>query len=162
MFKKILVSLDGSELAEAALPYAEPLAKQYGAKLILVEVLHESNLSSAMVTAPSAGMSLSYPDSSMTALRDQFKDEIRVVEERMDGHMERLRSDGIEAEWDVLHGNPAEGILAAAAQREVDLIIMATHGRGGLRRSVLGSVTDKVIRGTDKPVLAVKPVVEAK
>ena len=157
MFNKILVSLDGSELAEAALPYAESLAKQYGAKLIIVEVLHESNMSSAMATAPSAGMSLSYPVSSMTALRDQFKDEIRVIEERMDGLLARLRSEGIEAEWDVLHGNPADGILAAAKQREVDLIVMTTHGRSGLRRSVLGSVTDKVIRGTDKPVLAVKP-----
>ena len=157
MFDKILVSLDGSELGEAALPYAESLAKQYGAKLILVEVLHDSDMSSAMATAPSAGMSLSYPVSSMTALRDQFKDEIRVAEERLSGHTERLHSDGIEAEWDVLHGNPANGILAAAEQREVDLIVMTTHGRSGLRRSVLGSVTDKVLRESHKPVLAIKP-----
>jgi len=157
MFNKTLVSLDGSELAETALPYAESLAKQYGAKLILGEVLHESDLSSAVATAPSAGMGLSYPVSSMTALRDQFKDEIRVIEERMDGYLARLRGEGIEAGWDVLHGNPADGILAAAEQREVDLIVMCTHGRGGLSRSILGSVTDKVIRGTHKPVLAVKP-----
>jgi nucleotide-binding universal stress UspA family protein len=54
----------------------------------------------------------------------------------------------------------AEGILEVAEERDVDVIVMASHGRGGLRRLVLGSVTDKVLRGANRPVLIIRSKVE--
>jgi nucleotide-binding universal stress UspA family protein len=61
----------------------------------------------------------------------------------------------LQAEIVVTEGTPAAAILTAAEQHQVDCIVMATHGRSGIRRFVLGSVTEKVLRGSSRPVLAV-------
>ena len=67
---------------------------------------------------------------------------------------ERLRSRGIRVRTRAaVHTSPARAILDQAHESEADLIAMATHGRGGIRRLLIGSVADKVLRGTDRPVL---------
>lgn len=72
----------------------------------------------------------------------------------MDGEAEGLRDQGIEVATEILSGvHPAVGIREFAEAREVDIVAMATHGRGGVARLILGSVADKVIRGGNVPVL---------
>ena len=76
----------------------------------------------------------------------------RVLHEQMHS-MQELR--GIEARPMVITGDPFDGILRAAAEVKADLIVMGTHGRGGLERVLLGSVAEKVLRGSSCPVLVV-------
>jgi len=88
-----------------------------------------------------------------------YLDAATAIAERENSELvERLRSRGMDAEGSVeVRTHVAEGILRAAAEGGFDLVAIATHGRGGVRRLVLGSVADKVIRGARLPVLSVRP-----
>jgi nucleotide-binding universal stress UspA family protein len=136
-FGKILVPLDGSILAEAALWTALEIAD--GASISLLRAAEADTL-------PGAGS----PEAQVAALRD--------AQEYLRGIVKRLESEGsrrIEAHlW---YGPPAAAIVEVARAEKVDLIVMATHGRGGLERLVLGSVAASVLRGTRVPVLIVRP-----
>ena len=75
----------------------------------------------------------------------------------MSQQAEKLKSQGLTARTAVVSGNPSEEILDFAGKNQVDLIIMSTHGRSGVSRWVMGSVTDRVLRHSMVPVLAVSP-----
>ena len=122
---EILVALDGSPLAEAALEPAIELARLWDAELSLVQV---------------------------TAMRRKSAhDYIRDV-------VERVRESGVRASGvAVIGGIVPETLIELADPERVGLMVVATHGLGGLRRMVLGSVADKVVRGAHVPVLVVRP-----
>jgi nucleotide-binding universal stress UspA family protein len=137
MYKSILVPLDGSALAEAILPEIEKLARCMGARIILLRV------SRAHV----------FPG------KDPTKAEIQVVrraEEYVAEVRDRLAAKGLDAEGHVRYGAVAEEILTHSARNDVDLIAMSTHGRSGLGRWALGSVAEKIVRRSVKPVLLVR------
>ena len=134
MYKSILVPLDGSALAEAILPEIEKLACCMGARIILLRV------SRAHV----------FPG------KDPTKAEIEVVRRAEDYVTEirdQLVAKGLDAEACVRYGAVAEEILTHSARNDVDLIAMSTHGRSGLGRWALGSVAEKIVRRSVKPVL---------
>jgi len=149
MYEKILVSLDGTELAELALPYAEELAGKLGSQVILIYVSESAE----------------DPYHHMHQLYLQ-----RMVETTKQGaerSLEKPATKEIKVESAILVGDPAEEILDYADKEDIGLIIMATHGRSGIRRWALGSVADKVIRATERPVAlirakGVRPDVRAK
>lgn len=126
----ILVSLDGSHLAERALPMAAWLAGAMGGKVRLVHVIDDERLA------------------------DQ-PGELKTATERFAAYAGGLaKSNGLaDAETEVLTGDPASRLLQAAAQCRY--VVMATHGRDGFRAAVIGSVTDKVVRGTPIPIFLV-------
>jgi nucleotide-binding universal stress UspA family protein len=124
MYAQILVPLDGSEVAEAALPCAEALARLAPATIYLVRA------------AP--------PED--TALATTYL--ARVAAD--------VRARGLVAETVVAAGPPADAVVQEAAEREIDLIVMTTHGRSGPGRWVLGSVADEVLHRTARPVLLVR------
>jgi nucleotide-binding universal stress UspA family protein len=132
----ILLPLDGSALSESAVPYAEAIARAGGARIALVRV--------AVVRAlPGA---------------DPADGQLRAIEEArayLSEHAERLSARGFAVEFAVACGDPAELILAEQHIRNADLIVMATHGRTGLRRAIFGSVADGVVRRADAPVFLV-------
>ena len=142
--KRILVPLDGSALARQALPFAAELAASTHAELILLTV-----------NAPPLGEALeegsSYPRSSelLATLRD------RVLGE-LGGLADELRQQQVSVTPVAVEGFPAEAIIDVAARRQVDLIVMATHGYSGLRRWALGSVADKVLHAATTPLLLVR------
>ena len=74
----------------------------------------------------------------------------------LDGLLSRIRCDGAELQSEVISGKPAESIAEYAENNGVDLIIVATHGRSGMSRWVLGSVADRVLRSSCVPVLMVR------
>jgi nucleotide-binding universal stress UspA family protein len=135
MPKLILVPLDGSPLAERALPYAEAIARQARATVLLVRMLA---LPAATALAEPGGVLLP---------------EARAY---LRGHADRLAARGLDADARVIHADAAEGILQEAASREATLIVMATHGRTGLGRLLFGSVAETVLRGTTAPLLLVR------
>ena len=138
MYERILVPLDGSELAEAALPYAEELAGQLGSEVILIHA-YESD------------------DEKHRRMHQLYLQ--KVVEATKRGVRNRLGA-GVEKEVRVdsalLVGHPAEQIVDYADRENVGIILMATHGRSGIKRWVLGNVAAKVARATKGPVALIR------
>lgn len=142
--RSILVPLDGSEAAEEALEEAEELGRLFDARYHLVRVSTRP-LSDARPYLPHT-----HPPAGVGDAESRDDEATRYVEEVA----ERMRARGLEVETQVLPGvQPGHAILEAAAEAGSDLIAMATHGRKGLTRALLGSTADKVLRGTQVPVL---------
>lgn len=139
MFNKILIPLDGSELAEAILPEAERLAKDFGAEVML---LHAHAL-------PSAPYFMDNPYGLADAVRHERESE-RVYLETI---ANQLRAKGFSVKTVVNEGRAADVILDTAEAVKADLIAMTTHGRSGMGRWLLGSVADAVVHAAKVPVL---------
>ena len=150
-----LVPLDGSSLAEGILPHIVPLCQAWGAELTLLQMIEPDRtlLEHQMVAnlAPSA-----LPLKSELERIDRLhKQEAQTY---LAGACERLQGQGLTVHTSVMSDvSPGPAILKTAEESNQDLIALATHGRGGLSRFFLGSVADKVIRGTDNPVLVYRP-----
>lgn len=144
--RRVLVPLDGSELAEAILDPAARLARQTGASLVLLRAID-----------PMLPTDAPYLPATVEGTEARFEERHEEARTYLDGVAERLRGEGVDvADAEVREGRAAPTILERAGEG-ADLVAMATHGRGGLRRWLLGSVSDKVLRGADRPVLIVRP-----
>ena len=142
--KEIVVPLDTSELAEAALPMASYLARGLGASVTLVSALptiSQLYLGSEMVVHPT----------------DVFKRAEEAAGEYLEDVSARLTADGLDVTSLVLQGDPARAIFDYTRKASDAIVVMATHGRSGLGRWVLGSVTDKVVREGGAPAVIVRP-----
>ncbi|MCX6006729.1 MAG: universal stress protein [Chloroflexi bacterium] len=139
MYEKILLPLDGSELAEEALPYAEKLAGRLGSEIILTHV-------SELDTDPHEDKHRSYLQ--------------KMVEVTKEGastyHDKPGNGPTIEVKSVILSGQPAEKIVEYAENENIGLIVMATHGQSGIQRWAIGSVADKVVRATTRPVILIR------
>ncbi len=144
MYKKILVPLDGSDLAESALAHVSPLAKCMGAEVVLLRVVSVPVGSYMLVTEPRL-----IEDAAKRAEDDAF--------EYLKGVAAKLRADGLKVSFEVGTGVIDETIQEFATGVHADLIAMSTHGRGGLARLVIGSVADQLVRHSKVPILLVRP-----
>lgn len=138
MYEKILVPLDGSEIAEVALPYAEEMAGRLGSEITLISVSHSAE------------------EQDQQMFQSYIQKTVESVRERAERYFERPSERAIEVNSAILVGNPAEKIVDYADSGDIDLIVMATHGRSGISRWALGSVADKVLRATERPVVLVR------
>lgn len=146
-FDHVLVPLDGSREAEAILDHAFELGDAFGARYTLVRVVHY----------PAEIVSAYLPDTVQMSeeLVEKGEAEARSYLEELAG---RLAEQGRTVETDVrVDVHPASGIARSARDGGADLVALATHGRGGVRRALLGSVADKLIRSAKLPVLAYRP-----
>ena len=148
MYKKIMVPLDGSELAECALPHAEEIASKTGAQIILVSVteriqgyrpVKEYSTSSGEAMLPEAGGKLQMQG-----------------QKYLDRKAGELRQKGIKVETEMLMGNPAEELTVYVKAEKCDLVIMASHGRSGPSKWTHGSVAEKVLRSSPAPVMMIR------
>ncbi len=147
MYNRILIPVDGSKTAESVLPYARVLARTLAIPVALLEVLDVAE-----------------------ALRHVPAERAAHLDTRV-GDIERLRQDylqklaatfsGISVECIVEKGRPEEVIIEKAAADHATLIAMATHGRSGMSRWLLGSIAEKVLRGSANPLLLVRGNEEA-
>lgn len=147
MFQRILVPLDGSELAERALLCAKELAVQLGASLTLLRVVNSLELAAAQ---PFSGY---LPAEVYDAA---FEDARRAAREYLETIGNRLAAEGLKVDWVMRTGDPAGEIVEHGLEGHADLVVMSTHGRSGLGRWVYGSVADRVLRGGTIPVLLVR------
>ena len=141
---RVVVPLDGSALAESALPTATELAADLGVPIHLMRAV---DVGPIRATAEAARLVATASDRSAEALR-------RQAEEYLTGQVQRLRNRDLSATSEVRTGTPALALLDAVGP--TDLVVMTTHGRGGLRRWLLGSVADKLVRAAPAPVLLVR------
>ncbi len=140
MFKRILVPLDGSERAERALPVAARLAHATSGALLLLRVISPSDL-----LAPSAASVVE----AISTKHDRANAYLREV-------MHRPGLADIPIECQLWEGDAASAILDDAALRQIDVIVMSSHGQGGLLRWALGSVAEHVARHATMPVLVIR------
>ena len=143
MYEKILVPLDGSALAERAICHAQEIARGSRAELLLVQAV---NFPYPVV--PEAAL---VPDGKWLA--GAKKEASRYLE----GIAAPLREAGMRVRTLLDERPPADAILHVAAREGVDLIVMSTHGRGGLSRMLMGSVAESVFHATSSTVMLVKP-----
>lgn len=152
LYKKILIATDGSEHTEKAIIHAIELAKITGAQLHAVYVI-------SLVSPPGTLEIRSDPES--CRIIDASIDGLRKIlrhegEEAIKYISQQAKRDGVDVrEW-ILEGQPAKEILKLAEEESIDLIVMGTLGRSGIEKFLLGSVADKVIRGSKIPVLVVR------
>lgn len=142
-FTRILVPTDFSSGSAQAWVVARQLAGQLGAEVVLLHVVVEAPL-------------YSEGPFTMKHARDVFDAARRWAESTLGEWISEAAAAGLEGRWVVATGVPHEEIVAAAARERADLIVLGTHGRGGLDRALLGSVADRVIRLAACPVLSVR------
>ena len=138
MYKSILIPLDGSELAESILIELDQVSVTSTSRLVLIRV------------CPIYAVSERYVSEANSQI-------VQVAESYLENMKARLNAKGFTVEVHVCYGDPAFEILDLSDRADVDLIAMSTHGRSGFGRWLLGSVAEKVIRHSGKPVL-LKPV----
>jgi len=143
MYKKILVPLDGSKLAEVALPHAESLAIKYDAELILLSV----------VTPPI--MTGRGPES-MKLFEEQIDTLMQDAELYLKGLKGSFEKRGIKAEILVQYGSAVESIIKTVDVQSVDLVLIASHGRSGLTRVFFGSVAAGVLNRIEQPLMVLR------
>lgn len=136
---RVLVPLDGSTMAEAAVPKAVEFIRQNpGASLVLLR----------------AAEATTFPGVDPTEVQVAV---VREAEEYVEQMAARLRNEGVgSVKTSVWYGAAAPAIVEATRVRNIDLIVMSTHGRSGFGRLVLGSVAESVLRGTRTPILLVR------
>jgi nucleotide-binding universal stress UspA family protein len=140
-FKKILVPVDFDEPSERALAYAVALAKPLGAE---ITVLHAFEI-------PYYG----FPDGALVVSAEMAGRIVGGTQAGLNALLAKHAGSGVTLKGLVREGPPADEIEGAAKATSADLIVMGTHGRRGLRRALLGSVTEKVSRTSTRPVLIV-------
>lgn len=146
MFKHLLVPLDGSQLAEVALPAACELADHFRSKITLLRVTRTPYIASGLDGITYAEMVIN--------LRQQEYDEGLAY---LKMKQRALRQQGYLVEQVVRQGEQiAEVILATVQEVEADTVVMSTHGRGGVSRWVFGSVADRVLRQSEVPVVLIR------
>jgi nucleotide-binding universal stress UspA family protein len=141
MLNTILLPLDGSPLAERARTYAMLLARRSGANIKLMQAVQA-------YVAPGT---------------DPIEAQVEVTqcaEEFLNAVAERMNAEGIKTESHIYYGEPISSILDAATRQRADMIVMSTHGRGGIARMLYGSVADQILRRSNVPVLMVPSIVE--
>ena len=152
LYEKILIATDGSEHTEKAITHAIELAKITGAQLHAVYVI-------SLVSPPGTLEIKSDPESyrTMDASIDGLKRILRHEgEEAIKYISQQAKRDGVDVRKWIMEGQPAKEILKLAEEESIDLIVMGTLGRSGIEKFLLGSVADKVIRGSKIPVLVVR------
>jgi nucleotide-binding universal stress UspA family protein len=142
--RRVLVPLDGSELAAAIIPRVKTIAGKLGWTLVLASVLPGP---APAVPVQGAWIPLGIPGSA----------DPEDIAEYLNRTAGQVRADGLAAEIVVTQGDRVESLANCATDNECGLIAMATHGRSGLRAVALGSLTDALIRSAPVPVLAVRP-----
>jgi nucleotide-binding universal stress UspA family protein len=162
MFKRLLVPLDGSRFASRALRYAMEVAHQFGTEVILLQVV-ESATPLATTTGMAPGMqSPTAAQIAVQAALDEEKRNTSHAKRYLSRKARDIRSQDIEVSYQVVVGDPAQSIMEFAEKENVDLVVMTTHGKSGLKRAIMGSVADQVIRESGKPVLVVRPHINGK
>ena len=149
MFKNILVPLDESDLSERALPVAKELAGRLGATIHLLEAVQPQ---AELFTGPD---SIAVSQYHVEAMRNSAEIQIENARKYLANVAGACQAEGLQVRTELREADAPESIKAYADDNEIDLIVMSTHGRSGIHRMLIGSVTDRVVRSVEVPVLVI-------
>lgn len=143
MYRKMLVPLDASELSVAAFPYAKEVAARLDLDVILLHVCTQEERGS------------------VSRLQADIDRKAEIVRRQVEEVRNKIRTEpegkSAEVKGEVALGSPANEILRCAGENDVDMILMATRGRSGVKRLVMGSVAKEVLRKSNVPVCLIRP-----
>ncbi len=142
MYQKVLVPLDGSDLAECSLPHVIKMAKEGFIKDICVLTVIDIHPSALLEGADTTVI--------YKAQMDNSREYIGKVKAR-------FKAEGIEVKTEILQGSAAQMISDYANEKKIDLIVIATHGYSGVKRLMFGSVAFRVLHDSHVPVLLIRP-----
>ncbi|MFD1564039.1 universal stress protein [Haloarchaeobius amylolyticus] len=147
MYEKILVPTDGSETSEAAVEHAVDLAEKYGAEV------------HALYVVDTDSMSLSLGAEQLDRIEQGHFGEMTEIKDRADSATgfvaDRAAEHGLESVEHVSAGKPHSLIEDYVEHNDIDLVVMGSHGRSGIKRALLGSVAERTLRSVTAPVLVV-------
>ena len=146
MYAKILVPLDGSELAEQILPYVKEEAKSFKSSVVLLHVTPE----------PVIPIPETLGETSKSMLEEMQQERLRSMK-YLNNLALGFNESGIRTKCVILEGLAGESIVEYAKANRINLIAMATHGRSGVGYIILGSVADFVLRESGLPILIIRP-----
>ncbi len=151
MYKKIMVPLDGSELAECVLPHVEAIVVGCSVKeVVFVRVVEPAN----MPSGPMTDISGVFDEGDANRIREQMdKYNQAAAEEYLDQVLQRVKLPGANLLSEVIAGKAAESLAEYATNHDVDIIAISTHGRSGISRWARGSVADRILHSACVPVL---------
>jgi len=153
MYNKILAPLDGSPLAECTIAHVEEIAKGCNIPEVVFLFVVDIAKNSYMLASGGAGETM---DISIWQRAEEA--EKQGAETYLAKVVGKAKADGLIAKAVIIEGSPADAIIDYANKNGIDLIVMSTHGRSGVTRFALGSVTEKIIRTVAAPVLVVSPI----
>ena len=145
MFERIIVPLDGSRLSAEAIPYAIEVGKRFDSEIIVVRVILPDESS---IISPAKSME---DNASMKDVDNVFN-----VKRYLMNWAQSLKTQGVKVSYEVTIGTPAKAIVELAQAQQASLIVMMSHGRGGFKRAIMGSVADEILRGSTVPVLIIR------
>jgi nucleotide-binding universal stress UspA family protein len=146
MFQHILLPLDGSEIAEQALPPALKLAAQFDAQITLLRVVQPPYVATHISGS-------AYGEVIGSLRRIAYEEGIGYLKDQQI----KMREQGCQARIHLVEGDDVAGIILNLIQTlEIDTVVMSTHGRGGISRWVYGSVADKLLRAANVPILLIR------
>lgn len=143
MYKRILVPMDGSPLAEAVLPHIQPLAQAFNTEVVLLQVLVQPVDAFAVPSSPLS------PPKSIRKLATKTRAYLKKV-------CTKLEKEGVRATYLIREGGVPETILNVAEIMQADVIAMSTHGHSPTHLFLLGSVTYQVVRHSSLPVMVIR------
>ena len=147
MYKKTLVPLDGSELAECVLPHVDSIAKGCGVQdVVFLRVVEPFRIPSGYGSAGLNEEDIRRIDSNNKASAESYLSQL----------VNRVKFDRATIHSEIIFGKTPEGIVDYTTKNDIDLIIIATHGRSGISHWVWGSVADRVLRSVCVPVLMIR------
>ena len=149
MYQKIMVPLDGSKLAECVFPHLEAVIKGRGSPPEVIVVQAVEPLSVPYGREVSQFTSLEQVQAFETHQKEEAEKYLKEI-------VARLKKTGINAKADVIYGKASQVLSDYATKNDVDLVIIATHGRSGISRWVWGSVADRLLRSVCVPVLMIR------
>lgn len=165
-FTKILVPIDYSNCSDRALQWGASLAEKYGARLLLLHVIARASKDLPEAEGAETPLPLALDNPSVYYTRGPLAPEgmtaidlIEVAQNDLKDLAMATLNEGLSVSQTVGVGNPAEEILRVAQEEAVDLIVMGTHGRTGLRHVLMGSVAEAVVRAAPCPVFTVKAAI---
>jgi nucleotide-binding universal stress UspA family protein len=160
MFKRLLVPLDGSRFASRALRYATEVAQRFGAEVILIQVIKPATF--IIDAGAPVGVSPAAAEIAVQAARQADEGNAARAQRYLSGKVRAMRSRHIRSSYHVLMGDAARSIVEFGEKESIDLVVMTTSGKSGLKRALMGSVADVVIRESGKPVLVIRPQTSSK
>ncbi len=150
MYSKIMVPLDGSDLAECVMPHVTAIISAFKSKeVVLARVVNPVRLP---ISVPARG-NFGFTEKDRQQLDRNRKKDAEIYLEKMVGSLD---IPGTVFNFTLLEGNPASMLVDLANDNEVDLIVIASHGRSGVSRWVMGSVAERIVRTSCVPVMMVR------
>lgn len=146
MYNKIMVALDGSRLAECVLPHVKAFIEKY----------HVENIVFVRIVEPAVIFHSGEYPISPEILRESESASKSAAKDYLDQVVNQFKQEGTQLQSEVLTGRVADSLVDFAEKNDCDLMLIATHGRSGVRRWVRGSIADKILHSSTVPVLIVR------